>query len=1081
MSNLKSLVEVKRRFQRSVNINSDISSGKDSLEGYQLLTSGVNVLNNIAEHISQTNQRAFTITGAFGSGKSALGLYLCCLASRTEAIKKQALAKLERYSEYSEIKSVFSDRRYDLHVLTGRQGSIEDDLNNSLFGSSATGSLIENIESFNKSKKKDKLVILDEMGRYLSENLFDNCAALQNFAEAINQEGSKIVFIGILHQNFTAYAQLSPEVHKLEWQKVQGRFLDTPLVSHSEETLKMLSSALALVSPNSGNRAYSDKSINSTLKFLSSQRKIDKKKYLQTFRESWPLNPVVCLILGPIAKRGFWQNNRSVFNFLTSQEPFGFQDFLGTTSQDSPDLYGPVELWNYLEANYGFIIASDSTERRNWSVALDCIARTEALDQKNAVNLVKAISLLFIFAGTSGIKPSLLVLKASFPQLEEQEISSLLELLKERKIIVEKRHSESFSLFEGSDFDFDQSYEKVSIAEINPTVANELVNLPVLVARRNYVKTGNLHWFPCRLADAATVSDELEAPAKGASGKLIFWLGQGSEDEIKRSLRSVKEGTTGINLIGIPSNKDEILSMSIETQRINQLRQEPALEGDRIARLEVDAIFNSAKERLNSLIDKAFDNSKWYIGGEYLRTVKDVTELNKLLSDLCDEHYKFALALNNELINREELSPNIKTARKNLIHRMLAHEGEDDLGFEGMPAEAMIFLSLFKEKGLHVRNSHDRFSFALPQECVSLNELWKTSSEFLSASNPVELTSLYSLWGQEPFGIKKGLMPVLLFFFYCLNKNSLTFYIENNYQAEITTELIELLLARPELIQIKNYISNAKDSDITNALFEYLQKCDKTLTDKTPLAVARALVKKVFLLPKWLFSTSRASAESKKFCEVVLRASDPIELLFNSIPELLNARTSKELLPKIIGCFNELELLTNSLYEEIKILLLKELDASNAEEVKARSSFVKNRSGNLQLEGFINTISSIAQNEDECIEKLLSFVTGKQKGRWNDSDLIRAKTVISDLAFKFRHLEALSAGNLEEPGRKLLGIVTAGVPGRKEWIVDISSEQSSRVSALIPKIDVLLQGLSKEEAIALLIDSISKAGEKNGN
>ena len=122
MSNLKSLVEVKRRFQRSVNINSDISSGKDSLEGYQLLTSGVNVLNNIAEHISQTNQRAFTITGAFGSGKSALGLYLCCLASRTEAIKKQALAKLERYSEYSEIKSVFSDRRYDLHVLTGRQG-----------------------------------------------------------------------------------------------------------------------------------------------------------------------------------------------------------------------------------------------------------------------------------------------------------------------------------------------------------------------------------------------------------------------------------------------------------------------------------------------------------------------------------------------------------------------------------------------------------------------------------------------------------------------------------------------------------------------------------------------------------------------------------------------------------------------------------------------------------------------------------------------------------------------------------------------------------------------------------------------
>ena len=80
MSNLKSLVEIERRFQRSVSINASLFSSEHSLEGYQLLPSCVSVLNTISEHVLRTNQRAFTITGAFGTGKSALGFYICCLS-----------------------------------------------------------------------------------------------------------------------------------------------------------------------------------------------------------------------------------------------------------------------------------------------------------------------------------------------------------------------------------------------------------------------------------------------------------------------------------------------------------------------------------------------------------------------------------------------------------------------------------------------------------------------------------------------------------------------------------------------------------------------------------------------------------------------------------------------------------------------------------------------------------------------------------------------------------------------------------------------------------------------------------------
>lgn len=1078
MSNLKSLVEIERRFQRSVSINASLFSSEHSLEGYQLLPSCVSVLNTISEHVLRTNQRAFTITGAFGTGKSALGFYICCLSSPQEEIKERALSKLRDYSEYQDIKKVFSDKTYDVHVLVGKRGSIADDLNNELFGSRAS-SLSENIKDFNQSSEKNKLVIVDELGRYLSQDQFDNCAALQNLAEAINCEGSKIIFIGILHQNFTAYAQFSAEYQKLEWQKVQGRFLDTPLVSHSEETLRMLSSALKTISPNKGNREYSDKSIEITVNYLASLRKTDREKLTKTFQKTWPLNPIVSLLLGPLSKRGFWQNNRSVFNFLTSLEPFGFQDFLASTNEHSPSLYGPTELWTYLEANYGLIIASDPTERRNWSVALDCIGRTEALDDPNSTKVIKTIALLFLFSAGSPLRSNFQVVRASLPELQDEEILRILSILKKKKIIVEKRHADYFSLFEGSDFDFDESYEKLSIAEISPSAVNQLLNLPTVVARRNYIETGCLRWFQCRIADKESLQRELKVDSKGAIGKLILWLGTDSEQELKELCANIEEYKNGVNLVGIPSNRKEILSMSVELQKINRMLQDPALEGDRIARLEVQSTYNTAEDRLNSLIGKAFQDARWLIDGTLFETIENSTALNKLLSDLCDQKYNFSLRLNNELVNRDELSPNIKRARKNLIQHMLTREGSENLGFEGMPPEAMIFLSLFEAKGAYVQTETGFYNFCLPENNSSLIELWKLTKEYLSGKAPVELTALYELWAKEPFGIKKGLMPILLVFFYCLNKKTLTFYLEKTYQAEVSPELIDLILARPELIQLKNYSGGQRDSEITDALFDYLRKEDETLVENSPLSVARSLVRKVFLQPKWALSTARASSQSKRFCEEVLKASDPIDLLFDQLPAILGAGTAKEVEEKIIERFNELEELSSSLYREVKEYLLKELDTLSEAEIEQRGAAIKGHSGDFRLEGFIGIVSSLNKTNIHGIESLLSFVTGKQKGRWSDFDLLKAKTAIAELSFKFRHLEVLSSSENLNNSRKLLGIVSAGDSGRKEWVIDVSSTPSPKSVELASKIGKLLEGLSREETLSVLIDTINQVeGEK---
>ena len=60
-----------------------------------------------------------------------------------------------------------------------------------------------------------------------------------------------------------------------------------------------------------------------------------------------------------------------------------------------------------------------------------------------------------------------------------------------------------------------------------------------------------------------------------------------------------------------------------------------------------------------------------------------------------------------------------------------------------------------------------------------------------------------------------------------------------------------------------------------------------------------------------------------------------------------------------------------------------------------------------------------------------------------------------------------------------MGIVSAGDSGRKEWVIDVSSTPSPKSVELASKIGKLLEGLSREETLSVLIDTINQVeGEK---
>ena len=243
-------------------------------------------------------------------------------------------------------------------------------------------------------KNHGLILIVDEMGKFLDYassvgsdlNLFQEIA--ENFSNnRLNKEGEP-VFIGILHQPFEEYASSLGRTVQEDWQKIQGRFEDIPFSINSEETAHLI--AKAIKQKKTGSEFV--KLANSIIKTISGK---PNKSYADVLSKCNPIHPLVTLLLNPISRQRFGQNERSIFSFLNSGEPNGFLYFL-QNSDDKNEIYTLDKLFDYLQVNLEpSIIVSNIGQA--WSEAADSIRRAESLDDKEVIKVAKCISIIDLF------------------------------------------------------------------------------------------------------------------------------------------------------------------------------------------------------------------------------------------------------------------------------------------------------------------------------------------------------------------------------------------------------------------------------------------------------------------------------------------------------------------------------------------------------------------------------------------------------------------------------------------------------------------------------------------------------------
>jgi len=388
---------VASRFTRSVNLQQDLWQA-ESLQGYLVTAGARRALLRIvpALHTPQA-ARAWTLTGPYGTGKSAVANFIAKLLSsdlvpghaaawkllgaNDADVAQQARPPRKTSPALLPIAITASREPLQLAVLRGLQAAvgrvkgrrcshvmarINESLAQAASGKEPSAHAITELfaEALKSACSTDEVggffLIVDELGKLLeyaaAHPANSDLYTLQSLAEFAARTPQLFLILGILHQDFSRYADRLTGRERAEWGKIRGRFEDIVFEEPADELLRLIAEARSQ-SPEGAKLdqlpAASQKQFRSLCKQawelqLAPQR-MARREFCDLLSRCYPLHPLAALVLGPIFRK-LAQNERSVFSFLQSSEPHGLRDHLQT---GDGRLYCLDHLYDYLLGSIG--------------------------------------------------------------------------------------------------------------------------------------------------------------------------------------------------------------------------------------------------------------------------------------------------------------------------------------------------------------------------------------------------------------------------------------------------------------------------------------------------------------------------------------------------------------------------------------------------------------------------------------------------------------------------------------------------------------------------------------------------------
>lgn len=1083
---LGDVVSINRNFIKSINIELDFGNF-DSIKEYIIQPSALNVLDIMANQISNTQQRTFTWTGPYGSGKSSLALILASLASGNNGIRKQINKKINLES----VTSVFySTKPWIVTPITGKRASIEETLlpilkkltNRIDLKVKSRSDLIDLYIDFIEKQNdvEGGVLIIDELGKFLEYDAYNaqDIGFYQELAEKTARSKKKIIVVGILHQAFGEYARHLGLVKQQEWVKVQGRYSDLPLVSSVDENINLISKAiLTTYKP--------EKKLKVSESYIAAYNadhisKLENK--VEVFDACWPLHPVTVTLLSSLSRKQFGQNERSIFSFLSSYEMLGFRDVLQTLPLAEESYYSPDMLWDYLQANLEPMILS-SSDGHKWAQNVNAVERAQSQFSPNYVKVVKVIAVIGLLKDGVNILSTQSIIKTCFPKLTDDLVLEILNTLESASILIFRRYLNTWGVYAGSDFNIDEEVNKVLTVQgsISSSELQSLLDTVPVIASRHYWETGAMRWmnksiiFENNLKEFRNKNDFKNRN----DGSFILVLPNRyytSANSLKLAQKLAKEQSQG-NLIAVSKFEIQIVDLFRELRALEWLQKNKLeLQSDSIAMREVDARLSSLRNTLSNKFKNEFNESIWFDSDSN----RYEGNLSKIASDVADKVYIYVPEVHSEIVNRDAYSTPASKAIKDLMKAMLSSDSIENLGLEGTSASASLYKTVIKSQRVHI-NENGMWRFVIPEleDNKSIFYLWQTTIGLLrNSNNAISIEDIYDLWRKPPFGIKKGLLPIFSLVFFLTYRDTVALYHEGMFITVLDEVLIEEWIRQPKLFALRFVELSTRQHELLKLIAkDFSEHSESEIQELKPLDCAKLLVTKVFYLHPFVRKTNNLKILTKKLRIILLAAKDPYDLLFVDIPKFFEIEDPVAIATLLKDGFHELENFWPEKIQEIETELLKSLDHfGDFNNLRVRAKSLLKIKTDPKLNIFIKRLSEYQGTQRE-IENLISLTIKKQSKDWIDQDIDLVILQLKSWSEAFRRYETIAFEDNQNTGRYAISMSFASQDGQTvSGIVDFSKEDMSQIDTIVAKVNKQFSESSLKKEV--LLAAISKIGSE---
>lgn len=1033
-----SLFSVRPAFLRSVDVAEDYDDPRSS-EHYVVTDLVRETLQRVSSGLlPASSQRAWRLTGDYGTGKSSFALALARVAAGHD---ERLPLELQNWME---------DRvKLEPVLVTGDleplrtcilRGIKETEIR--VFGSCET--------SFSASTNEDVLKLLDNLGDRVRANSFgdglllvldelgqnlryasqhpddDDIYLLQRIGErAARSNGKPLMVLALLHQGFASYAAAADVVAKKEWDKVAGRFEEIVFAQPVEQTAVLVAETLGIdpsLLPEEVMglmRKEMQQAVNCGL-----YGSLAAGEYLVSLAPRlFPLNPVVLPVLIALLRK-FGQNERSIVSFLTSFEPFGLRAFADRVCVEG-NLYKISDLYDYFKSNLSQLGAGPS--RARWEIAESVVDKGAGYGE-TAERLLKSVAILNMIDDPA-LPSTREVLLASESGADAND--TIDRLLSEVRLLHERGTAKGLSLWPHTSANLEellrQADEALGSNDPHPSLLLDYLPEKHLVARRHYVETGNLRHFSVRYVHANDTDEALKSAAEVPSGDgTIVVIVPFSVEEQRAAVDSTKAQTLPTHVIsGVSVPVLGLSHVLSDLKRWEWVRKNAReLSFDQFAleyvREELELLKATLRRELEFLVDFIVDRKRpiqWFYSGQEIE-VEEHRGIAGFLSAVCEELYSDCPIVRNELINRRVTSSAASRARTLLIEAVATRSTEEYLGFNNdrNPPELAIYLSVLKEGKLHIQEENSwRFvshSELIEDPCRLAPTLECIHRLLLDADlDSVAVDKIYDELRRPPYGVRDGLLPLVVAVYLAGHWEETSVYEDGTFLLKVGGEEIQRLNKEPEMFALQH----CSVSGIRLAVYDQLTRAFGATTNQRPdvLTVIRPLVSFAVSLPEYVRHAREVlSPQARKVRDLLFAARQPATLLFKELPEALGfpvidtvSFPDDQISDLVKGLSESIAELRNA-YPALLCRIRNGLqDAFNStgdfddfrHAIANRSGAIADHIYDLDFKAFVLRLADSALSNTQWIESVANLVAKKSPERWRGTDE----------AIFFENLEAL--------------------------------------------------------------------------